>query len=739
MRATIDRSAAWLSLVVGLLITFVTMHLYGVGWAGCLLLALVSAVTIVLPGFALTGWARRESLFTRLGLSFAVGLPVQLLGWVLGVSVDSTVVMWLLPILVTVGGVALRRARRAPLLASRRHRLRWWESLVLIALWLYWLVRLASGWIGRPPGAGATAWYQDMYWHLGISADARYRVPISDPQALGESLNYHWLANVHAGALARATGLDVEMMVAVGWTVLPQVALLAVSYGFARYLSRSRLAGLVAAVLVVFPPRFGLDPGVDLGVSANFFLSSPSHMLSLPIVVSLAWMITAIYRGTPLHEIVPGLVGLLLIASGVKISTLPGFIAGLGLVLIWAVLRKRRRLVTCALLAGTTLALAVSLPLFGGGGGGSKLVFLGGLQDRSLYQATLKWNATQGHTTSYWLLAAFLFVCVANLLPAAAGLVAFRFRDPVALFLTGLVASATGVVLVLRHPSQSQLYFALGVQPILAILTAVGLAHAIRRTRVRRSVAAAALAVTMIAAACLGVRELGSSHVRLFTAEVARVHVFWTALVSLLIAGALVLRRRVVQAMVFSAVTAYSIGAMLAPALDAATYHVLSPGRVHEAISSAERGESRTARVTPDDIAGLTWIDTNAPRDPILATNVHCTGPVTRDHCDARGFWPAGLGERRVLVGAWAYTEAARAAQGRNGYSYTQQPFDNVERYRLNQALFAAPTPEVLRQARVLGVGYLFADTRASAVSPRLAELAEVVFRRGTVTVYRLR
>jgi hypothetical protein len=111
-----------------------------------------------------------------------------------------------------------------------------------------------------------------------------------------------------------------------------------------------------------------------------------------------------------------------------------------------------------------------------------------------------------------------------------------------------------------------------------------------------------------------------------------------------------------------------------------------------------------------------------------MATNDHClsgTGPT----CRSREWWISGLGGRRVLVESWDYLPSS-APLGRYG---------NPDLYALNQAAFTDPGPRTFAPLRDRGVSWLVADSSAEgSVSPRLPDEAQLAFRSGDISVYRL-
>lgn len=99
----------------------------------------------------------------------------------------------------------------------------------------------------------------------------------------------------------------------------------------------------------------------------------------------------------------------------------------------------------------------------------------------------------------------------------------------------------------------------------------------------------------------------------------------------------------------------------------------------------------------------------------------------------------SGLGQRRVLIEGWAYTEQAHAAHGIDGQSSRTAPFYDPELFALNERAFAAPTRSVLNALWARGVRYLFADEGAGPVAvTQLTRLANCRFAADGVYIFEL-
>jgi hypothetical protein len=144
--------------------------------------------------------------------------------------------------------------------------------------------------------------------------------------------------------------------------------------------------------------------------------------------------------------------------------------------------------------------------------------------------------------------------------------------------------------------------------------------------------------------------------------------------------------------------------------------------------------------VLSGEMAAAAWLDDNAGRDDVVATNVHCIPIDWTLSCDSRAFWVAGLGGRRTVIESWGYTDEAVAQDGVNGERYFKQPAPDLMRYILNQRVFAHGQPEdVAELKRLYNVKWLFADDRAAGGrSANLAEVATLRFSSGPVSIYEL-
>lgn len=684
-------------------------------------------VAIIVPGFPLSSWAQRAGWFARLSASWACGIPLQLLGWWAAVSFDQTSLLWWIPLgLGVIATVVLHR----PLIRSfkvPRYQLPWWTSPVLLASWLFVLLRFASVWRFNPGGDNAQFLMRDLYWHQAINAQARWQVPLTDPQALNETLNYHWFSNAHVGAIARATEIDLTWLTIIAWEPAAFAATLGLTLGVASYLTRGGAAGPLAVVFVVLPPAYLTNLAFQNNATDSFILLSPSHMFALPLTVAFVWAVVVVLRQPRIWRfaVAPALALLILVLPGAKISTLPTVVCGLLAAFVAALVIRRHRLITGVLCASVLLILAFSYPIFGGGGGGTEFSWLGSFRQTELWYNTRLELGGAPYDLIDDTLASVAALMMLNFLFALVGLAAFRPRDPFGWFYAGMVSSAIGVLLVSVHPGSSELYFPRGIQPLLATSTAAGLVLLWRRTgwQLRgRAVGALATAGLGVLTAVVFIDNQGPETVTL------EFNLFHLRLVAGIILGFLLVwllvGRRLASALVATALVFFSLGQPIyySRFFDIRNIDGDFIGNI------LENRKYPSTSINPPELEAARWARDNLPRDAVLATNVHCAWIRNDPHCDARGFWVSAFTERQVLLGGWAYTNLGRSTQGVKGLNHVFGNYPDGALYRQNQQAFSNPTRTVLNILRERGVTHLFGVERAREMSGDIIDYCEPVF-----------
>ena len=336
------------------------------------------------------------------------------------------------------------------------------------------------------------SWYQDLYWHLSIAADLTQRVPPNVPQVAGRTLRYHWFSDAHLAASHLISGVPLPTVLVRLW-LLPVIAVvLGLLVAVAHRLSGRLWPGAVAAALNAAPAMLVPWRGFRPPTTGVIVPSSPSQVYGVVFLLLAVDVLIDVIRGQRVGR------GWLLVvlavaaASGSKPSVLPVLLVGLCCAL--AVNLARRRAVRPTIGAAVLVVgvLALSARTVAGSTSGSSLRVGGILAFLSPWRRYTGERALTG--TGGWFVPGLhpgRAAVVAGLLGAVlllqytwvlCGLPLLRRptrADPAVAALAGSTLAGLTALLVLDHPSASQIYFALTAAPLAALLAGWGLACAL--------------------------------------------------------------------------------------------------------------------------------------------------------------------------------------------------------------------------------------------------------------------
>lgn len=782
-------------------------------WMAALKLAAIFMVSVVLPGIALHRVARGPQQYrvAELGLGTAVGFLWHLIVWAGGTAVGLSTWWWyvawgLVPVLVVVAVPGLReRARGSRRPVRLPSGVAWVAVIALFSMLARQVVDVGAThqlpW--RDGRAWENAWYNDMYFHLGIVNELMHHAVPQTPQVAQLPLNYHWFSSASMAGLASGSGVDPAIVLTRFWSLPVHLTVVGLLVALGHLLARRAFAGALAAVLVALGPVLSL---AWISIPGTVALAPYSPSQDIGIMVSLlgANLIIAILRGSNNLGVWPLLVAAMIAAMGAKSSVLPVLFAGVIVALVVLIVKRQRWWPVAAIAVVGVGAFLLMRPLATGGAAGVRIQWAAFLPHNRAWQVL-----NEGTVEPYALNIGLLPIGTDQLqdhvflvLVALAAVLNFgwvillgwgplRRGDPSAWLLFGAGGAAMLVSLILNQDGLSQAYFMAGAQPLLAGLAAWGVVEVWQRARgdesrrIARAVAVAALGVGLVASV-LDRRLVGSApKIPLEAWMVPLVTLGGACIIT--VAGVawwvLIGRHRDDCALVRLAICLAVLGMALAPRLLASWSNGVGAqppnmSRVLWAIVAtvvlltlvvlpAVGGWRRLTRAVlvsglvfttlmalswhqpPKTVGGMVvdaqetaaahWLGVHADADDIVATNLHCVPQPTVEHCNARSFWVSGLSGQRVLVEGWGYTPAAHEAHGRGGYRYDRQPFSEPRLLALNEKAFRDPDPQTIEQLHSLGVRWLFADTKAGPVSPLLAQMADKVHVSGTVTIYRLR
>lgn len=209
----------------------------------------------------------------------------------------------------------------------------------------------------------------DLLFHVGNAAEFAHSWPLRDPRFAGLALNYHVFAYALPAGAARVSGAPIaEVMLCTGVATFP--ALLAIQlFNAGRAITRSVAGALIAALIVLahadigtwftnqgyeWAPWLRFGDTLDVGLYMSYSTCSGLFVFAAIAVLVERWFARA--RSPSIGDML--LVAALgFLASGVKGSVMPVVIAGVGLVLVWRLVRERRiERRALALLAITAIA-----------------------------------------------------------------------------------------------------------------------------------------------------------------------------------------------------------------------------------------------------------------------------------------------------------------------------------------------------------------------------------------------
>ena len=723
--------------VVALVASCLVALRYGVSSTDVARYLLACAWSILLPGAlvhrALRG--RQRDLLSEVTWAFTVGLVIQLAAWAVfvGLGIGGWLAAYPLIVLAVFAVVPALRGHLRPGRYDGRTPLPigWGLSAAYV---------VSIGLLGQgvfrvtPLPPSNRLWYQDLYWHAAISADARHSVPPVVPQLGDQTLKYHWFSNAHMAADSLVSGVDVLTVTARLWYLPIYAALTATTYLLAAHLTRRAWAGLLAAVMILVPPGFLLVQWVQ-GVAQDPYIPlSPSQMFALPIIALTVWLLIDVCRARATTGTWILFVLMTIGLSGAKSSALPTVLGGAGLALLLALVRRTgRATAACAtLLVG--VVVAISSRFVAGGSSGS--TFQIDATARSL-KVSASFVAHSHLQHRAWVVLLLVLV----LLQLGYGLVGlFLLRaphvvDPAVWILLGIEVAAQIALFVIDHPSGSQLYFVRGADPLWTIFGVWGFAALAARARPlarwRIIVVVVVLGVlgTVLVEAC---RVLGghSQPTTSIARTLAVVLLVLSAIAAIAVSLRVTRRRPSVHRLLAVGVAG---GVLLASVLPT----ILTMD--HYAQSTLARTSPTVGQLGAAQVAGARWLAAHSPQDDLIATNVYCVGTRTVPNCDSRAYWVQALTERNSYLGGWAYEDQDQDNVLHDPHGAYRRSFWDPARMRLNAAAFDAPTPTVLAALYAKGVRYLYADTAASPVSTQLRTVADLVWSSGEVQVYRLR
>lgn len=764
-----------------LLLVFVTLMLKTVGDPVTSSLTYVATwmLSTTIPGVLV--WravGRPTTLVQELGFGSVLGIGLLLLAWFPATLLDTPELMWLWPAAVITTFAAAPSLRRHWLPArdpANRTPARWHAAMIVVAgLAFARLYAVAlRGW-PLPPKASSEI-FQDAWYALGLDQALARNVVIDDPAAAGITLRYHWFANAHVSSTQSMSGLPAPEVGLHLWLVGMLLTLvLAAAAATERILEAPRgdttrsvpwWAGPVAALMVAALPAaiFLGEPRLP-AINNGFVHSSPSGILAIVVVLAVVGPVLDLIRGQGGRGSWLLLLALFVLSAGTKPSLLPVFACG-GLLLTvvqWWQTRQRPTVPILLTLIPVGLILIAAVGLIGSADG-SRLQFFQTLAlDPAFYQAagiTVSLPARGGWLTpglddapsgmvslAAGLFALFVLTELPRLIGLLGSLTQGLRRDPAVWWCTGVVGSGWCGLWMLAHPGNSQHYFWRIVIPLGMVLTVTTIVRLLPEPPARSFVA-----IAVVSLAGLVMAMIYAAPDPVFDLVVARVQELPPDLPTRLRPYAIAALVAMVVILVVKAAS-WRLGRAQVPALALLACFVCAVGVGSAAVDL--RGAVRFAQadlpvvdrsssryVSNAEQRAALWLNENSDPDDVVATNVLCVPTRYRPHCRHAAFWVSGLTGRQLFIGSWSYTEANLAAYGEadDDVQYQRRLSPWPDRVALSLDAVRSPTPETIAALEQRGVRWIFADTRATAVSPELKGLATLRYSNREVMIFDLR
>lgn len=694
---------------------------------------------IVLPGTLVYRSLRRtpHSLVDDLAVGAVVGYALEIAAWAGYSWLHLQSWLWTWPVWVVSLFAAVPKLRRHWRPAyERRAPVSWcWAVAGILLFWLGYVVVGGVQPYPPVPVGSPRRFLPDQLYMLSLAAEAKHHFPIQVPQLAGQPLHYHWFAYAHEGAASLISHVStpaVSLQLTAPALSAVAVILLAVT---GWRISGRPWVGAVAAALtfVVGEVTAGNLLWGPFGSSTSFSWTSHSAIYGWLFTFTLIVVLVDLMRtdGLPEAPLGRGRWALLalfaVIAGGAKSTVLQTVLAGLAVAVV-AELVGRRRLRPVLVATGAVLVAA-------------NVFAIGVLYGFETYG--LSWGGfwmadnvigAAPHRTAWKdavVIGVLLVAFAVFMLTRLAGILAAVGRDwgTVEWFLLGGVAAAVGGLLLLFHPTFSQVYLLRGGWAFGALLSALGYVSLVERTRTPARVIVPTVVLTALLASLVSVlvwknwpTTPGAQSAKQAFGPILAVGL---PLAVCYVAVWLVLRRRGRAGM---AAVVLLTGALTAGAprlvIDARDNHRLP------------RVASSLAQVPVGHYAAATWLRAHTSPDDVLATNQHAEPPGMG--CALYPWLPA-YAERRELVGGWAYVPKTQGLASQQHVNSCFVKFWDGELLADNDNAFYAPSAAGIAKLRsTYRVRWLVVNRDVKPESPDLAKYATERFHAGSIVVYRL-
>lgn len=324
------------------------------------------AGSVFAPGLVCLRWitGRPLSWTWAIALGVPTGFALEILVFLSASALGLKVWLPVWPVASVAAAVAWGFRSGGPALRWRLSSRHAGVALALSALFLVTVVSAVSQMFSEAPlvtGLPQRPIFHDWVYLVSRAAAIKEHWPIEDPSLAGTPLSYHYFMMVHAAAASWSARLEVTLVL-LRLMIIPLGAVLVVqAYLLGRWLGRSPVAGLWAALLTVCASGVSFRPDYErtdfLDLFSRWLYVSPTFYFGVIFFGALLFAVGWLESQPRLRLRAVVWLGLLAAAgTGAKGTVLPVLLLGLG---IWMSVRwwRSRRLPARQGLIGAAMAL----------------------------------------------------------------------------------------------------------------------------------------------------------------------------------------------------------------------------------------------------------------------------------------------------------------------------------------------------------------------------------------------
>jgi len=567
---------------------------------------------------------------------------------------------------------------------------------------------------------GWWAYYTDVVYHEALATSVSTWGPQDNIFLAGEPVRYHWLVHAWAGMTTHATDAAPFVVTTRLIPLVATVGLLTLAWTWARRLSTRSNVPILAVGLTAL----AMDVGY-VGETLTYPLSpySPTAGFSGMWLIAASLVITEHVAGRLRHpEFILGLLAFGCV--GGRVSNAAVLLVALTFMAI-AVSRNRDVLSLvlrdlAAVVLGT--GMGYTLLLFGAKGGAAANALSLGLGG-----SARAFNYIVPPDSWPQILAGSVAVAL-SILAKWAGIgvlvaTSTTRQRPEVWYFVGAGLAGIIAVIVLTHDGYSQLAFPMSASVLVVVASAWGLGEGLAllpEPKRFRLLSLAAVLAGALAIASSVVHHVGPELQRPWA--VAAPVLVWAPILTL----ALVCRYSRVMGPVSGrfGISILTIWALCVASVAAGVVTSIYALRTSPSYRAAPTAPNAW---TQQHVAANTWLRTHTPQEDIVATNRLCSDArESPPNCDARWFFTAAEGRRRMFIEGYGY------AIGRRGL-----PQWAIERIVVSRRFANEPSEADSRTLIKAGVRWVYVD-HASTTTRSWAPWGSTAFSNDVASIVRL-